>query len=92
MQVLKKTGFYFNLLFFVVLFNSCTPEVKVYQPDLSDIPNQDIELVRFDKLLFDCPQDNLDTCFLDIRNKYPNFANIYFEYIFTWPLVPTRHA
>lgn len=66
-------------VFFIVAlaFSSCGREAK---PDISDI-NLNVDIVRFDSLLFEMNQDSLDENITKLYSEYDDFFDVFSYYV-----------
>lgn len=64
----------------ILVLQACQPDTKQNVPDVSDI-EVDVPLYRFEQELFAIDTTRLDTGLAALDEKYPIFAQIYFERI-----------
>lgn len=84
----KHNGFFGMLCMVFLLMTAASGCKKGYQnpkPDISDIPEIPVELVRLDQLLFSASADNYSQVYAGIRAKYPDIFRSFTENF--WGLV-----
>ncbi len=67
---------YTSLFFALICFFSCTEEKKI--PSVDHI-NIKIEVVRFEKLLFNLDTNAIDSALNQLYSQYPDFYELYFK-------------
>ena len=68
------------LLLGLIYFSSCQNEKRKNVPGVSEI-QVDINIRRFEKDLFACDTNQMESALADIEAKYPDFSRIFFERI-----------
>lgn len=68
------------LLLGLIYFSSCQDDRRKNIPDVSEI-QVEVDIRRFDKDLFACDTNQMETALADLEIRYPDFSTIFFERI-----------
>lgn len=85
---MKKLTLYIFFGLMVLTFNSCTCKKQTQLPKKEkSVKKSDInvEIIRFEKELFACNPDNLEADLAKLQKKYPEFYDVYYNYVLMVP-------